>query len=85
MAPALGAEFLRKAPRVISRLAALTAGVTIPFVMYRLMDGDMSHIVGIGAGALLFSPLLILFQGKAHGWQIATVVLALFALFAVVG
>ncbi len=83
VASALANPLLRQAPPHIARAAALVAGFAIPLALYRVIGpgrGLLGTVLIVSAiGALV----LIRLQGRAEGWPIALVLLALFAIYSV--
>ena len=83
VASALGNPLLRQAPPHIARAAALVAGFSVPLALNSIIGPGRglfgAVLIGSAAGALV----LIRLHGRAEGWPIALVLLALFAIYSV--
>lgn len=87
---ALNMPVFRAAPQVISRAAALMAGLSIPLVMNRLWSISVIPASGFPSytwllalavpGALVVASL----QSKFHGWQVALGALVVLTLYAII-
>lgn len=83
VASALGNPLLRQAPPHIARAAALVAGFTIPLALYRVIGPGRGLLGTVLIGSAIGALVLIRLHGRAEGWPIALVLLALFAIYSV--
>lgn len=87
---ALNMPVFRAAPQIISRAAAVMAGLSIPLVMNRLWSMSVVPANGFPSypwlfalavpGALVVASL----QSKLHGWQVALGALVVLTLYAII-
>lgn len=83
VASALGNPLLRQAPPHIARAAALVAGFAIPLALYRVIGPGRGLLGTVLIGSAIGALVLIRLHGRAEGWPIALVLLALFAIYSV--
>ena len=83
VATALGNPLLRQAPPHIARAAALVAGFAIPLALYRVIGPGRGLLGAVLLGSAVGALVLIRLHGRAEGWPIALVLLALFAIYSV--
>lgn len=87
---ALNMPVFRAAPQIISRAAALMAGISIPLVINRLLSVSVTPLNGFASytwlialavpGAVVVASL----QSKLHGWQVALGALSVLTLYAII-
>ena len=83
VATALGNPILRQAPPHIARAAALLAGFAIPLALDRIIGPGRGLLGAVLVGSALGALVLIRLHGRAEGWPIALVLLALFTIYSV--
>jgi PTS system mannose-specific IID component len=87
VATALGHPVLQHGPRYIGRAAALLGGLALPLAAYRAIGGGATR-AAIPIGVTIATPLLAIFlvrlHGRAEGWRVVLIVLAVFVLYSVV-
>lgn len=83
VATALGTPLLRQAPPHIARAAALVAGFAIPLALYRVIGPGRGLLGTVLIGSALGALILVRLHGRAEGWPIALVLLALFSIYSV--
>ena len=83
VASALGTPVLRKAPPHIARAACLVAGFAVPLALSRVIGPGRGVLGGVLIGAALGALVIIRLHGRAEGWPIALVLLALFTIYSV--
>lgn len=83
VASALGNPLLRQAPPHIARAAALVAGFAVPLALSRVIGPGRGLLGAVLIGAALGALVLIRLHGRAEGWPIALVLLALFTIYSV--
>ncbi len=83
VASALGHPLLRQAPPHIARGAALVAGFAIPLALSRVIGPGRGLLGAVLVAAAVGALVLIRLHGRAEGWPIALVLLALFAIYSV--
>jgi PTS system mannose-specific IID component len=83
VATALGNPILRRAPPHIARAAALVAGFAIPLALDRIIGPGRGLLGTLLVGSALGALVLIRLHGRAEGWPIALVLLALFSIYSV--
>ena len=83
VAAALGNPLLRQAPPHIARAAALVAGFAIPLALYRVIGSGRGLLGTVLIASAIGALVLIRLHGRAEGWPIALVLLALFAIYSV--
>jgi len=83
MATALGNPLLRQAPPHIARAAALVAGFAVPLALNRIIGPGRGLFGAVLIGSAIGALVLIRLHGRAEGWPIALVLLALFAIYSV--
>jgi PTS system mannose-specific IID component len=83
VATALGNPLLRQAPPHIARAAALVAGFAVPLALSRVIGPGRGLLGVVLVGAAVGALVLIRLHGRAEGWPIALVLLALFAIYSV--
>lgn len=83
VASALGNPLLRQAPPHIARAAALVAGFAVPLALSRIIGPGRGLLGAVLIGAALGALAIIRLHGRAEGWPIALVLLALFTIYSV--
>jgi PTS system mannose-specific IID component len=83
VASALGNPLLRQAPPHIARAAALVAGFAVPLALSRVIGPGRGLLGAVLVGAALGALAIIRLHGRAEGWPIALVLLALFTIYSV--
>lgn len=83
VASALGNPVLRQAPPHIARAAALVAGFAVPLALSRVIGPGRGMLGVVLVAAALGALGIIRLHGRAEGWPIALVLLALFAIYSV--
>ena len=83
VASALGNPVLRRAPPHIARAAALVAGFAIPLALHRIIGPGRGLLGAVLVASAVGALVLIRLHGRAEGWPIALVLLALFAIYSV--
>ena len=83
MAAALGNPLLRQAPPHIARAAALVAGFAVPLALDNIIGPGRGLFGAVLIGSAIGALVLIRLHGRAEGWPIALVLLALFAIYSV--
>ncbi len=84
VASALGNPVLRRGPQEIGRLAALATGIAIPLALGRIIGPGRNLLVGVLIAVAVGAFIIVRLQGRIEGWRLSLVLLAGFALFAVV-
>ena len=83
VAGALGNPLLRQAPPHIARAAALVAGFAVPLALDSIIGPGRGLFGAVLIGSAIGALVLIRLHGRAEGWPIALVLLALFAIYSV--
>jgi PTS system mannose-specific IID component len=83
VASALGTPLLRKGPPHIARAAALVAGFAVPLALDNIIGPGRGLFGAVLVGSAVGALVLIRLHGRAEGWPIALVLLALFAIYSV--
>jgi PTS system mannose-specific IID component len=83
VAVALGNPLLRQAPPHIARAAALVAGFAVPLALDNIIGPGRGLFGAVLIGSAIGALVLIRLHGRAEGWPIALVLLALFAIYSV--
>lgn len=83
VATALGNPLLRQAPPHIARAAALVAGFAVPLALNSIIGPGRGLFGAVLIGSAIGALILIRLHGRAEGWPIALVLLALFAIYSV--
>lgn len=87
VATALGHPVLQHGPRYIGRAAAVLGGLALPLAAHRALGGG-APLSSIPIAVTVITPLLaVLFvrlHGRAEGWRVVLLVLAVFVLYSVV-
>jgi PTS system mannose-specific IID component len=84
VASALGNPVLRRGPQEIGRVAALATGIAIPLALGRIIGPGRNLLVGVLIAVAIGAFVIVRLQGRIEGWRLSLVLLAGFALFAVV-
>jgi len=87
VATALGHPVLQHGPRYIGRAAAVLGGLALPMAAHRALGGGpLLSPVPIAVTVLtpLLAVLLVRLHGRAEGWRVVLLVLAVFVLYSVV-
>lgn len=87
VASAMGHPVLQHGPRYIGRAAAVLAGLALPLAAHRAIGGG-PPLTPIPIGVAVATPLLAVFlvrlHGRAEGWRVVLLLLAIFVLYSVV-
>lgn len=87
VAKALGHPVLQHGPRYIGRAAAVFGGLALPLAVQRAIGGGVS-LTPLPIAVTIFTPLLavllVRMHGRAEGWRVVLLVLAVFVLYSVV-
>lgn len=87
VASALGNPVLQHGPRYIGRAAAVFGGLALPLAVHRAIGGG-SPLTPIPMGVAVATPilavLLVRLHGRAEGWRVVLLLLAIFVLYSVV-
>ncbi len=83
VATALGNPLLRRGPPHIARAAALVAGFAVPLAVDNIIGTGRALFGAVLIGSAVGALVLIRLHGRAEGWPIALVLLALFAIYSV--
>lgn len=84
VASALGGPVLRRGPTHIAQIAALIGGIALPLALDQVI-GPGRALFGIVLGGVALGGLVLArLHGRAEGWKIAVILLALFVLYSVV-
>ncbi len=87
VATALGHPVLQHGPRYIGRAAAVLGGLALPMAAHRTLGGGapLSPIpIAVTVCTPLLAVLLVRVHGRAEGWRVVLLVLAVFVLYSVV-
>lgn len=87
VASALGHPVLQHGPRYIGRAAAVFGGLALPLAVHRAIGGgEPLHPVPVGVAVAtpLVAVVLVRLHGKAEGWRVVLLLLAIFVLYSVV-
>lgn len=87
VASALGHPVLQHGPRYIGRAAAVLAGLALPLAVHRAIGGGapLSPVpVGVAVATPLLAVVLVRLHGRAEGWRVVLLLLAIFVLYSVV-
>jgi len=84
VASALAAPLFRKGPAVLTRAAALLAGIAIPLAIGAAAGARPLGVIVIGALGALGATVLVLLHGRLAGWRTAIWLLAASAVGAMV-
>ncbi len=87
VATALGAPVLQHGPRYIGRAAAVVAGFALPLAVHRALGGGSPLApvpLGVAAVTPLLAVLVVRLHGRADGWRVVLLLLAVFVLHGVV-
>ncbi|HET7456321.1 MAG TPA: PTS system mannose/fructose/sorbose family transporter subunit IID [Gemmatimonadaceae bacterium] len=84
VAPALANPVLRRGPEHIARVAALAAGAALPLALSRAIGIGRALTGGVAVAVVLGAVVVARLHGRAEGWRLALVALALFVLYSVV-
>ncbi len=87
VATALGHPVLQHGPRYIGRAAAVVGGLALPIAAHRALGGG-PPLAPIPVAVAVVTPLLAVFlvrlHGRAEGWRVVLLALAVFVLYSVV-
>lgn len=84
---ALGHPVLQHGPRYIGRVAAVLGGFALPLAVHRAIGGGspLTAIpVGVACATPLLAVLLVRLHGRAEGWRVVLLLLAILVLYSVV-
>lgn len=87
VASALGHPVLQHGPRYIGRVAAVLGGLALPLAVHRAIGGGppMSKIpIGVAIATPLLAVVLVRLHGRAEGWRVVLLLLAILVLYSVV-
>ena len=84
VASALGHPILRQGPPHVARLAAFAAGIGLPLALGRVIGTGRTYTGVVLAAAILGGALIVRLETKMEGWRLTLLVLAIFAVAAVV-
>jgi PTS system mannose-specific IID component len=87
VASALGHPVLQHGPRYIGRAAAVFGGLALPLAVHRAIGGGepLSPVpVGVAVATPLVAVVLVRLHGRAEGWRVVLLLLAIFVLYSVV-
>lgn len=87
VAAALGHPVLQHGPRYIGRVSAVLGGLALPLAVHRAIGGQdpLSPIpLGVAVATPVLAVLLVRLQGRAEGWRVVLLLLAVFVLYSVV-
>ena len=84
VASALGNPVLRRGPQEIGRLAALATGIAIPLALGRIIGPGRNLIGAVLIAVAIGAFVIVRLQNRIEGWRLSLVLLAGFALFAVI-
>ena len=84
VASALGNPVLRRGPTELVRAAGFAAGLALPLALGRIIGPGRIFIGGVLVAVVVGAILIVRLEGRLQGWRLATVLLAVFALFSVV-
>ena len=87
VAAALGHPVLQHGPRYIGRAAAVFGGLALPLAVHRAIGGGdpLSTVpVGVAVATPLLAVVLVRLHGRAEGWRVVLLLLAIFVLYSVV-
>ena len=83
VASALGGPVLRQGPTHIAQIAALIGGIALPLALDQVIGPGRALFGIVLGGVALGGFVLARLHGRAEGWKIAVVLLALFVLYSV--
>lgn len=87
VATAMGHPVLQHGPRYIGRVSAVLGGLALPLAVHRAIGGQepLSPIpMGVALATPVLAVLLVRLQGRAEGWRVVLLLLAVFVLYSVV-
>ena len=87
VASALGHPVLQHGPRYIGRAAAVLGGLALPLAVHRAIGGGwpLNPVpVGVAVATPLVAVVLVRLHGRAEGWRVVLLLLAIFVLYSVV-
>ena len=87
VASALGHPVLQHGPRYIGRAAAVVGGLALPMAVHRAIGGGppLSPVpIAVAVATPLLAVVLIRLHGRAEGWRVVLLLLAIFVLYSVV-
>lgn len=87
VAAALGHPVLQHGPRYIGRAAAVLGGLALPLAVHRAIGGGppLTPIpVGVAIATPMLAVILVRLHGRAEGWRVVLLLLAIFVLYSVV-
>lgn len=87
VASALGNPVLQHGPRYIGRISAVLGGLALPLAVYRAIGGGdpLTPVpIGVAIATPLLAVLLVRLQGRAEGWRVVLLLLAVLILYSVV-
>lgn len=82
VAQALGTPVLRQGPAHVTRATALLAGLALPSAAVGIIGPGRAVLGAVLGGVIALAAAVTALQGRAEGWRLAIVILALFTLFA---
>ena len=84
VAPALSAPLFRKGPVLLTRAAALVAGVAIPFAVQQATGSGPLGVLVIGAVGIAGALMLLAKHGRVQGWRASLALLLVATIVATV-
>lgn len=87
VASALGHPVLQHGPRYIGRVAAVLGGLALPMAVHRAIGGGPPLTlvpIGVAVATPLVAVILVRLHGRAEGWRVVLLLLAILVLFSVV-
>ena len=87
VAAALGHPVLQHGPRYIGRAAAVFGGLALPLAVHRAIGGGeplTTVPVGVAVATPVLAVVLVRLHGRAEGWRVVLLLLAIFVLYSVV-
>jgi PTS system mannose-specific IID component len=87
VASALGHPVLQHGPRYIGRAAAVLGGLALPLAVHRAIGGGppLAPVpIGVAVATPLLAVVLVRMHGRAEGWRVVLLLLAILVLYSVV-
>jgi PTS system mannose-specific IID component len=87
VASAMGHPVLQHGPRYIGRAAAVLGGLALPLAVHRAIGGlpPLSPVpIGVAVATPVVAVLLVRMHGRAEGWRVVLLLLAILVLYSVV-
>jgi PTS system mannose-specific IID component len=83
----MGHPVLQHGPRYIGRAAAVLGGLALPLAVHRAIGGlpPLSPVpIGVAVATPVVAVLLVRMHGRAEGWRVVLLLLAILVLYSVV-